>query len=219
MTTATTTERRRPAATIARRRPGRGRPVPGRRQELVRSAARLFGALGYEETTAADVARAAGVSKGTVQHYFAYKEDLLASVRDDLVDHVAGLARRAERTSPPKRRLADVLHAFVTGIVEHLPNALVVAREWGSRRGGGVEGPLRHDECLSFLRCELDRGVAAGRFRGDLDPEVAAHAILGMLLNAADWFDPAADAPDAVAETLARLLAGGLVGSRARVSA
>src|SRR5215469_17710803 len=51
------------------------------RRALIRAALRLWGEddfdAAYEASTAADIARAAGVSKGTFYFHFASKEDIL----------------------------------------------------------------------------------------------------------------------------------------------
>jgi AcrR family transcriptional regulator len=98
--------------------PGPELSLQERKQELVRgeifnAAWRLFGAHGYEATTVADIAAAAGVSRRTFLRYFSSKEDVLVETTDDLAE--AMLAAMAERpsTEPPlvaiERALVPVL--------------------------------------------------------------------------------------------------------------
>jgi AcrR family transcriptional regulator len=98
--------------------PGPELSLQERKQELVRgeifnAAWRLFGAHGYEATTVADIAAAAGVSRRTFFRYFSSKEDVLVETTDDLAE--AMLAAMAERpsTEPPlvaiERALVPVL--------------------------------------------------------------------------------------------------------------
>jgi AcrR family transcriptional regulator len=56
-----------------------------RREELLAVARRLFETTPYEEITMADVARAAGLAKGTPYLYFESKEELFLSVLDELL--------------------------------------------------------------------------------------------------------------------------------------
>lgn len=93
-----------------------------RKQELVRTeifnaAWALFGQRGYEATTVADIAAAAGVSRRTFFRYFSSKEDVLVETSDDLAE--AMLAAMAERPldEPPlvaiERALVPVLESRI----------------------------------------------------------------------------------------------------------
>src|SRR6266436_7430087 len=48
-----------------------------RPNELLEAALRIFAERGYANTKLEDIAVAVGVTKGTIYHYFATKEDLL----------------------------------------------------------------------------------------------------------------------------------------------
>ena len=62
-----------------------------RRREILDAAVRIFGQRGYDCSTIAEVAKAAGVSAGTVVHYFGSKGDLFEEVlRDRFLEEVAG---------------------------------------------------------------------------------------------------------------------------------
>jgi AcrR family transcriptional regulator len=51
-----------------------------RREELTRTAARLFAERGYHGTSLADLAEALGIQKASLYHHIASKEDLLWEV-------------------------------------------------------------------------------------------------------------------------------------------
>lgn len=73
--------------TISRVRRKRGRPLdPERvllkREHILKAAAACFGADGYSNTDVNLVARAAGITKGTIYHYFGSKEDLFLATVD-----------------------------------------------------------------------------------------------------------------------------------------
>ena len=54
-----------------------------RRREILDAAFFVFGRLGYERATLSDVARAIGVSPGTICHHFGTKNDLFEAVIAD----------------------------------------------------------------------------------------------------------------------------------------
>src|SRR5579864_6898633 len=54
--------------------------MSARREELTRTAARLFAERGYHGTSLADLAEALGIQKASLYHHIASKEDLLWEV-------------------------------------------------------------------------------------------------------------------------------------------
>src|SRR6185503_17879640 len=84
-------------------------PLPQRkrqlvRQEIARAAWLLFAERGYEDTTVAEIARAAGISRRSFFRYFSSKEDVVIGTSDALAEDVlAAFARRPA----VETRLAD----------------------------------------------------------------------------------------------------------------
>ncbi len=68
------------------------------------AAARLFADKGYASASIADLARACGVSKALMYHYYRDKEDLLADVALSYVDRLADDRRRSRRAAACRRR-------------------------------------------------------------------------------------------------------------------
>jgi len=124
------------------------------RQAIIHAATALFMERGFEETTIADVAEAAGVAKMTVTNYFPRKEDLFFDMHDEVVlgparafahrpdgasaldavraDYLAAVGRRDRLlgwTDPAYTRLIDrspVLRARLREIFDHQEQALSV---------------------------------------------------------------------------------------------
>ena len=86
-----------------------------RKQELVRgelasAAWDLFGKKGYESTTVAEIAEAAGVSRRTFFRYYASKEEVLTETTDELAEAMLAAMAERPRDEPP---LVAIQHALV----------------------------------------------------------------------------------------------------------
>jgi AcrR family transcriptional regulator len=96
-----------------------------RKQELVRgelasAAWDLFGKKGYESTTVAEIAAAAGVSRRTFFRYYASKEEVLTATSDDLAEAMLAAMAGRPRDEPP---LVSIERALVPVLVAQLKAA------------------------------------------------------------------------------------------------
>jgi len=85
------------------------------RAAVLAAVRRSVAEVGFERTTANEVARRAGVTWGAVQHHFGGKEGMLVAVVEDSFE------RFAERVAgvPREGALADRVAAFVAGAWAH----------------------------------------------------------------------------------------------------
>jgi AcrR family transcriptional regulator len=79
--------------------------VRDKRQAILTAARELFAGRGYEETTIAEIARAAGMAVGTVYLYFQNKHDILVDVCLALKAEVAQVIRSPEILALPVRQV------------------------------------------------------------------------------------------------------------------
>jgi len=105
--------------TPPRRRGRRGDPE-GRRQAILEAAIALFLAQGFEPTTMEQVARRAGVAKGTIYLYFADKEALFRALVQDRVGPVIGAAEAAAPNfaGPFPALLRELVLGFVRQVLQ-----------------------------------------------------------------------------------------------------
>lgn len=98
-----------------------------RRDQLLEMAEHVFATKGYAETTMADLAEAAGVTRPTVYAYFSSKDDVLAAVAAgvrasflELQDQVAGEGPEEVLGLTLRAYLHQwVLHYGVLTVIEH----------------------------------------------------------------------------------------------------
>jgi AcrR family transcriptional regulator len=133
----------------------RRRGKPARRTQAERTAAtreRILAAvvasiaeLGYQRTTASEIARRAGVTWGAVQHHFGGKEGILEAVLE------GSFARLAERLAgvPPGAPLPARVELFVARAWEHFASPHyrstleILLHLWPADRKSGWQGRMQ----------------------------------------------------------------------------
>ena len=75
-----------------------------RREQILRTAEKLFYANGYEQTSVQDILDEIGISKGGFYHHFESKLDLLDAICQQRAEQSARAAQRAAETENGHRR-------------------------------------------------------------------------------------------------------------------
>jgi AcrR family transcriptional regulator len=110
-------ELRREADAPSRRPKRRSLSAAARRETILGAALEEFTARGYEGARLDDVARRAGVAKGTIYLYFADKETLFQDLVRSLVHPVLGMLEKMRDVDIPARMLVEgLLNTFVREI-------------------------------------------------------------------------------------------------------
>src|SRR5262245_60579054 len=104
---------------------GRVRPQPradrgaARRDAILNAALEEFSAHGFEAARLDDVAKRAGIAKGTIYLYFSDKEELFQALVRSYISPVVGALERVTHIDAPLRVMAEQLaELFVREIVE-----------------------------------------------------------------------------------------------------
>jgi AcrR family transcriptional regulator len=148
------------------------------RARLLRAAADVFAARGYDGTRVADIAAAAGVSNGALYAHFGSKAELLvASLRAHGGRVLADLL-----AADPGRPVTDLLLQAGRCLPRHREDRSYLAVEAliAARRDDDVAGPMR--EYTSERAGWLAGLVLAGQARGELDPALPPDALAHFCL-------------------------------------
>ncbi len=165
-----------------------------RKQELVRgelasAAWDLFGKKGYESTTVAEIAAAAGVSRRTFFRYYASKEDVLTATSDDLAEAMLGAIAGRPRDEPPlvsiERALVPVLEGQLVA-ADRSRTIIRLLRESRTMRRAMLERHALMEERLATLLADrLDADPTK-----DSTPALLAFTARAMMDTAFNvWYD------------------------------
>lgn len=133
------------------------------RASLLAAAEAEFAERGLTASVA-DIARRAGIGKGTVFRHFPTKEDLLAAVVLDRVDGLAALARRLATVPDAGAALLEFLDAAAS---RQQQLDLSFLREAGDLNDRLSESRGRLFQEITVL---VERAQAAGAIRADIAP-------------------------------------------------
>ena len=174
--------------TIHARDPVKRRPRGLRtRAALVAAARQVFESAGFPGARIVDIAAAAGVSTGSFYTYFATKEDALEAVYATLSDELLYPDARAQVGDEPVTLIEAANRAYLTayrdnawiiGIFEHV--SMDNPRLHEARKAQGAVFVERNGRAIRSLQ-------AAGLVDPQLDPDVSALALGGMVSRMAWW--------------------------------
>jgi len=178
------------------------------RAALVEAAAALFAEKGYDKTTVADIAAAAGVSTRTYFSYFRAKEDVLFAGTDQRLEAIAAAFDAVQAASP-----LEAVHQ----ILEHV---LAASDDLSSRDRLAIMFAKPELQAQALQRLFAAQRLIAERLRraypdrlDDTLSRATAGALVGALVGAVVGGIERGDPPHGLREQMRRaiaLLADGL---------
>src|SRR6266852_5244394 len=193
-------------------------PLQSRRVEICRTAAQIFRDRGYDATSVSDIARALGITKAGLYHYFESKEALLFEITAYGLDRVRDeviVPARAVRDPAARLRQLVIRHASIAtqgrGAIAQLVDEVRALPPAARKR---VEERMR--AYVDLIRGTLVELRSAGRLR-DVDPTVATFSLIGTILWLPRWFRQNGRlSQEQVANEIANIALGGLLRPRKR---
>jgi TetR/AcrR family transcriptional regulator len=98
------------------------------RERIIAAATRTFAEFGYEGTTTAGVARAAGVTQPLVHHHFGSKEGLWRAAMDTLFAKVV-VSTTIDPALPPREAMLQAVERFIRFTAENPELTRMISRE------------------------------------------------------------------------------------------
>ncbi|MGD8327586.1 MAG: TetR/AcrR family transcriptional regulator [Sphingomonadales bacterium] len=183
-----------------------------RRETIVDAAAYLIAKYGFFGASMSEIAKACGMSKPALYHYFVAKEDVLFAVMEDHVAELVDISKTVAKSHlPPEEKLARLCRNFMTCYVGAKDRHKVLLNELGNLK------PADNDVIVAQQR-EILRHVF--EILTELEPSLkgrqdlktpAAMLVMGMLNWTHTWFDADGDvSSEGFAEMVTGLVLGGL---------
>ncbi len=173
------------------RQPRWQRRAEDRPREICAAALEVFADKGFAAARLDEIAKRAGVSKGTLYLYFKDKEDLFrAVVRDTIAPNIDAVRRAVEATEMP---FADAVRIFLSrfaDIADRTPIGRVPKIVVGESRNFPELAKVWHDEIASKGIGMLAGLIAKGQARGEVragDPRLHAFSLMGPMILGVLW--------------------------------
>ncbi len=183
------------------------------RKTMLEAAARLFAEKGFGGTNLQDISAALGISRPALYYYFESKEDILASLVDEVTvftEHQSGKVA-ANPDFNPAETLRQMVLNHALWLLSHPVQFRVLDRTESDLPATARRTHEKSKRAVlnNFTR-SIERGVELGHFR-PVDARVAAFTLIGMCSWTAWWFHADGKlSPDDVAKMIADLAVNGI---------
>jgi AcrR family transcriptional regulator len=152
-----------------------------RTEEILGAAFRIFSVKGYHNATVDDIAREAGISKGTCYQYFTGKEDVfIATMERTLSELLSEAEAAAGEASEALVRLGIEGLTFISKYRDlQFMFMGMISEALGGNDRLRKKAAEAFGKVADFLSRDIERGIAEGIFR-PVDPTTVAYALFGI---------------------------------------
>ncbi len=170
------------------------------RQEILRTAARLFQQRGYDATSMNDVAAALKLSKGGLYHHFQSKDEILFEIMNHAMEITQELViEPVRRIAGPEERLRALIRLHIEVVLSPRDREITVMLHENHPLPPALRKRIntRKKEYIHFVESLItDVQLNAQRSRHAkcaVSPRAAAFALLGMINWIYQWYKPEGD--------------------------
>ncbi len=180
---------------------------------MVQLAGELFAQKGYRATTVREIADAAGILSGSLYHHFDSKESIGDEILSGFINDVLDDYRGAVASGGSAREvLEQIVRSTSRTLTRHRPALAMLQNDWNYFSAQPRFGYVRKavSEIERTWVTQLERGIAAGIFRADLDAKLTYRLLRDVLWIPSQWRLAEGYSTDEVAEGMLRLLFDGI---------
>jgi AcrR family transcriptional regulator len=194
-----------------------------RPSEILNAALACFTERGFAATRLEDVARCAGVTKGTLYLYFRNKEELFeAVVRQSLVPYIEGLEAAVGGAMEPApvllKRLMIGWPEVIASPVSAIPKLVIAEAGNFPELARFYLNEVVH-RSMAVIRQVIRTGIDRGEFR-QVDVEATVMCVIAPVIFSMLWrhslglYEPTGRDPQTLCDTYLQLLLNGLTDRR-----
>lgn len=160
--------------------------TPSNRTRILHTAEKLFRKLGIRSVTMDDIARELGMSKKTLYQEFNNKADIVFAItqlhfeseqRECMAIHV--------ETQDPVQELIELIRWISNMFKEMNPSMIYELQKYYPRCWHLVQ-QFEREFVLVVVKESLEKGIKAGLFRSDMQPEIIARIRIAQIHNTFD---------------------------------
>jgi len=176
------------------------------RQEILRTAARLFQQRGYDATSMNDVAAALKLSKGGLYHHFQSKDEILFEIMNHAMEITQDRVLNPVRTiAYPEERLRALIRLHIEVVLSPRDREITVMLHENHPLPPALRKRInaRKKDYIHFLEnlmaevqnAEVQKDVRnktqhSHQAKSKVSPRAAAFALLGMINWIYQWYKP-----------------------------
>ena len=163
------------------------------RQEILRTAARLFQQRGYDATSMNDVAAALKLSKGGLYHHFQSKDEILFEIMNHAMEITQDRVLTPVRgIQDPEERLRALIRLHIEVVLSPRDREITVMLHENHPLQPTLRKRIntRKKEYIHFVEDLIAEVQRARHAKGSVSPRAAAFALLGMINWIYQWYKP-----------------------------
>jgi AcrR family transcriptional regulator len=168
------------------------------RQEILRTAARLFQQRGYDATSMNDVAAALKLSKGGLYHHFQSKDEILFHIMSHAMDiteqRVINVVRRIDgaRVDGAEERLRTLIRLHIQVVLSPEDREITVMLHENHPLPPALRRKIngRKKDYVQFVEHVVADVQRKRNSQSPVTPQAAAFALVGMINWIYQWYKP-----------------------------
>ena len=159
-----------------------------KKTQIINAAVEIFAKEGLERGKIADIAKQAGIGKGTIYEYFKSKDEIFGAIENMFIDDsIAQIERLAKSNKSPKTQIEGIFNYSVNMHDTMGDTIIIISEMWAQHSRGQLHGhknSIFADMYSSYhktIKEILTNGIKTGEFR-----EMNKNGVATMLLALID---------------------------------
>jgi TetR/AcrR family transcriptional regulator, cholesterol catabolism regulator len=162
-----------------------------KRQEIYEKALELFISHGYDQTPLSMIAKALGITKAGLYHYFSSKEELLFFIhQQNMKKDLIPIIESAEKIADPKERITYIIKKYTESSMARDPSQKMLIHELGNL--APEHRTIIRESWRKFfdiIRNTISELETSGQSK-KINQIFATFALIGMCRWTFNWYDP-----------------------------